>query len=63
MTKTSAKNAAKATGRGIGTFLEAIATAAVAIADEERKQQEIQEHVDALKALRPDHHIAFIEKD
>lgn len=63
MSKTTAKNAAKATGRGLGYFLEAVATVAVASAEETRRQEEIQEHTAALKALRPDHHIVFIEKD
>ena len=59
-TKTRAKKAALATGRGLVTVLAAIGEAS-ALA-EERKQQEIQEHTDALKALQPDCDIMFIRK-
>lgn len=61
--KTSAKNAARATGRGLGLFLEAVAVVAIESDNERRRQEEIQTHVDAIKALKPDHHIVFIEKD
>lgn len=63
MSKTTVKKAAKNTGRGLGVFLEAVALVAVASAEETRRQEEIQEHTDALKALKPGYHIAFIEKD
>lgn len=63
MTKTRAAKAAKTTGRGLGIFLTAVADIAVASADEARRQEEIQNHVKALKALKPDHTIVFIEKD
>lgn len=63
MTKTSAKNAAKATGRGLGLVLTALIEAAAISAEENRRQEEIQEHTDALKALKPNSHIVFIEKD
>lgn len=63
MNKITAKKAAKATGRGLGYFLTGVAAVAVASAEETRRQEEIQEHTDALKALKPGHHIVFIEKD
>lgn len=63
MNKITAKKAAKATGRGLGFFLTAVAEAAVINSEATRRQEEIQEHTDALKALKPGHHIVFIEKD
>lgn len=63
MTKNSAKNAAKTAGRGLGIFVSAVADVAVASADERRRQEEIQEHINALKTLKPNHTIVFIEKD
>jgi predicted RNA methylase len=63
MTKHSVKNAAKTTGRGLGFALAVLGAAAVAAAEEDAHQREIQEHTDALKALKPNCHIVFIEKD
>lgn len=63
MTKTRAAKAAKTTGRGLGFLLSAVAEAAVANSEEARRQEEIQKHVDALKALKPNHRVVFIEKD
>lgn len=63
MTKDRAKNAVKTTGRGLGLAVSAIFEAAAISAEESLKQHEIQEHIDALKALKPDHRIIFIEKD
>lgn len=54
------KRALKATGRGLVAVLGAIAEGA-ALA-EERKQQEIQRHVDAIKELKPGYDIMFIQK-
>jgi hypothetical protein len=62
MTKDRAKNAAKTTGRGLITVLAAIGEATAYAADEQRKQQEIQEHTDALKELKPGYDIMFIQK-
>lgn len=59
----SAKKATKTAGRGLGIFLSAVADAAVLSADEMRRQEEIQEHIDALKVLKPNHRIVFVEKD
>lgn len=63
MSKNSAKNAAKTTGRGLVYFLGAVAAAAASSAEETRRQEEIQKHTDALKELKPNSHIVFIEKD
>lgn len=63
MSKNSAKNAAKTAGRGLGFAVAVIAAAAVAASEEDARQREIQEHTDALKALKPNSHIVFIEKD
>jgi hypothetical protein len=60
--KIRAKKAALATGRGLITVLAAIGEAANANAEEQRRQQEIQEHTDALKALQPDCDIMFVHK-
>lgn len=63
MDNTRAKNAAKATGRGIGNFLTTLAEISASNAEETRRQQEIQTHIDALKKLKPGHTIVFIEKN
>jgi hypothetical protein len=59
-TKTRAKKAAVATGRGLITVLALIGEASAL--EEERKQKEIQEHTDALKALQPDCEIMIVRK-
>ena len=63
MTKQSVKKAAKTTGRGLGLAVAAIAGAAIAASEEAERQREIQEHTDALKALKPNCHVLFVEKD
>jgi hypothetical protein len=60
MKNNRAKTALKATGRGLVTVLAVIGEAS-ALA-EERKQQEIQEHTDRLKELKPGYDIMFIQK-
>ena len=60
--KTRAKKAACATGRGLGFVLTALVETSAAHAEEIRRQEEIQEHTDALKALQPDCDIMFIHK-
>jgi hypothetical protein len=62
MIKNRAKNAATATGRGLITVLALIGEAAVLNAEEERRQREIKEHTDALKALMPENNIMFVHK-
>lgn len=61
-TQNRAKTALKATGRGLGFALAAIVEASAANAEEQRRQREIQEHTDALKALKPDCDIMFVHK-
>lgn len=61
-TKTRAKKAAVATGRGLGFILTALVEAAAINAEEQRRQEEIREHTDALKALQPNCDIMFIQK-
>ena len=60
--KPRAKKAACATGRGLGFVLTALVEASAANAEEVRRQEEIQEHTDALKALMPENDIMFIHK-
>lgn len=50
-------------GQALGTAFDTMLEAAVAANEDAAKQREIQEHVDALKELKPDHRIIFIEKD
>ncbi len=57
-----AKNALKTTGTGLGFLIAAIAAAAVANTEEARRQEEIQEHTAALKALTPDCDILIVRK-
>lgn len=61
MTKNSAKTAAKATGRGFVNFLGAVAVAIETNSEQARIQREIDTHVAALEALKPNSRIAFIE--
>ena len=61
-TKTRAKKIASATGRGLGFALTALVEASAAHAEETRRQEEIQEHTAALKALQPDCDIMFVHK-
>lgn len=63
MNKHSVKKAAKTTGRGLGHAFAGLVAAAAAVAEENERAREIQEHTDALKALKPNSHIVFIEKD
>lgn len=46
-----------------GRLFDATCSAIITMADESAKDREIQEHVDALKKLKPNHRIIFIEKD
>jgi hypothetical protein len=61
--KINAKQKLSRVGNGLGRALEIMAESYNESAAEEAKQIAIQEHVDALKELKPDHHIVFIEKD
>jgi hypothetical protein len=61
MTKNSARTAAKATGRGLVNFLDAVTVAIETNSEQARKQREIDAHVEALQALKPNHKIIFIE--
>lgn len=62
MHTTRAKNILRGTGRVLGSAVIVLAEASNAAAEAERRNAEIQEHVDALKALKPDCDIVFIEK-
>lgn len=59
--KQKAANAAKNVGRGTLVFLAAVGEASAANAEARRKQEEIDRHVDALKALKPNSKVVFIE--
>lgn len=59
----NAKTKAKTFGHGLGVALTAFAEASDREAEERIKERDIQIHVDALRLLKPDHHIVFIEKD
>lgn len=57
--KTAARKTATATGTGLLATLSILAAAS----EESRKQAEIQQHMDALKALCPDHNVVLFRKD
>ncbi|MFL5660103.1 MAG: hypothetical protein ACJ8BW_01995 [Ktedonobacteraceae bacterium] len=61
-TNNRAMRAVKTTGRGLGIFLVAVAEASAINAEEQRRQQEIQNHTAALKALKPGCDLMFIQK-
>lgn len=56
------KNAARATGRGLVAVLSAVGELYNESAAQAEKERKIKEHVDALKALMPDHEIHFVRK-
>lgn len=60
---TKTRRALRSVGSALGTTLSAAAVVAEAYAENERVEKEIQEHIEALKVLKPDHRIVFIEKD
>ncbi len=62
MSKTSVKNVAKTTGRGLGYGFAGLVAFAAAIAEESERNRQIQEHTEALRALKPNSHIVFIER-
>lgn len=62
MSKTTVSTALKATGRGLTSVLVSYADLAAKQAEQERLEREIQEHVDALKALKPGYDIVFTQK-
>jgi hypothetical protein len=57
--KSNARKAAAATGTGLLATISILAAAS----EENRKQAEIQEHIDALKVLCPDHNVVLFRKD
>ena len=57
--KTAAKKTATATGYGLLGALTVLAAAG----EEAQRQREIQEHIDALKVLCPDHNVVLFRKD
>ena len=60
---TKTRRALRSVGSALYTSLEVAGTAAAAYNESERVEREIQEHIEALKVLKPDHSIVFIEKD
>lgn len=56
------KRAGSAVGRGILFSLDALASASAAQREAEEKDAEIQEHIAALKELKPNHRIIFVEE-
>ena len=59
--KQKAAKAAKAVGRGTVAVLAAFGEASIAADEARRKQAEIDNHVDALQALKPNSKVVFIE--
>jgi len=57
--KTAARKTATATGSGLLVALHILAAAG----EEQRRQAEIQEHVNALNELAPDHNVVLFRKN
>lgn len=49
--------------RVAGSLFSGLVDAAIAASDQSAKDREIQKHVEALKELKPNHRVVFIEKD
>jgi hypothetical protein len=59
--KQKAAKAAKAVGRGTLSFLAAVGEASIELDEARRKQAEVDAHVAALQALKPNSKVVFIE--